>query len=287
MNESETTLPGLTGNIAALELGSPGGAPIVAIHGWLDNAASFVPLSRRMEAYRWIALDMPGHGKSDPRPPGCIYHFTDYVADLVHVVDYLGFEKCTFVAHSMGAGIAAMFAAAFPEKVDRLVLIDGIGPVSGEDDESLARFRKSMAFLSDGPGATERDYRSWEGLVRRRMEAGTIARESVETLLERGAYREGEKIIVRSDTRLKQHSPIYMSQGKVVAILSGISAPAKLILAEQGVVVSRPSTRERIAAVGDLEVVTVPGHHHVHLDDPGVVAREISEFLERGSGAAV
>ena len=59
------------------------GKPIVlALHGWLDNANSFVPISSYFEAYHFIALDWPGHGHSDHRPSGCDYQQLDYVDDL-------------------------------------------------------------------------------------------------------------------------------------------------------------------------------------------------------------
>ena len=74
-----------------------------------------------------------------------------------------------------------------------------------------------------------------------------------------------------------------MSQNKVLSILGGISCPALLVLAEQGLVHSRESTGQRINAVDNLEVANVPGAHHVHLDDPGVVAAELEKFLGQGA----
>ena len=275
----DLTFRGLTGDIAAVSFGNPRGMPLVAVHGWLDNAASFESLAQQIPDYNWLAVDLPGHGRSDHRPPGCIYHFTDYVADLHHVTQEIGNGPITLVGHSLGAGIAATFAAAYPGRVEKLVLIDGIGPISGEDDDSLAQLRKSMAHLESRENARPRIYPDWDFLVRRRMEAGDIARSSVETLLGRGAEQTQEGVRVLSDGRLKQHSPIYMSQKKVLSILGGIQCPTLLVLAEQGLVHSRESTPDRIAAVPNLRVVRVPGAHHVHLDDPGIVAAQMSDFL--------
>ncbi len=278
----EIKLDGLTGQIAALELGTASGLPIVAIHGWLDNAASFEPLARYLNQYRWICLDLPGHGRSDYRPDGCIYHFTDYVADLFSVVESLGLDRFILVGHSLGAGIASTFAAVFPGKVDRLVLIDGIGPLSGEDDDSLCQLRKSMAFLEIRNDNAARVYGSWDGLVSKRLQAGKINRNSAEMRLRRGTVREGETVTVLSDGRLKQQSPIYMSQDKVISILKGIRAPTRLILADQGLLVSHESTGARIDALQNLQVVKVRGGHHLHMDCPEEVAREIETFLTQG-----
>ena len=281
--ETETTIQGLTGKIAAIQSGSEGGFPVLCLHGWLDNASSFTPVCRSLPDHRWISIDLPGHGNSAHRPPGCIYHFTDYVADVYQVAKNLGFDRFSLVGHSLGAGIAATFAASFPACVNRLVLIDGIGPISGDDDDTLDQFRRSMAFLNEGETLQLSEYSSWDGLVDKRLHAGRINRSSVETLLRRGTFRQNGKIVVCSDPRLKQHSPVYMSQGKVLSILHGISAPTLLILARDGLVIPRKSTNRRIRAVPGMVVEEVEGHHHVHMDHPETVAPLIGRFLGTAS----
>ncbi len=279
MTGKEIVLRGLTGEVIALEFGAGDAMPIITLHGWLDNAASFIPLSQCLVDFRWINVDMPGHGKSAHRPVGAIYHFTDYVADLYTIIQSMKIDKCHLVGHSLGAGVAAMYAAVFPENVDRLVLIDGIGPITRDDDDSLVQFRKSMAFLKEGPLHNSRGYASWESVIDARMRAGNIKPESAELLLRRGANRVSDRVIVQSDKRLKQHSPIYMNQQKVVAILAGIEAPTLLVMASDGLVINRKTTAERIAAIKNLTTVTVEGFHHVHMDSPMRVAQEIDRFM--------
>ena len=281
MINKELQLAGLTGKMAGLAMGSQSGNPIVAIHGWLDNAASFEPLANELDRHHWICLDLPGHGKSEYRPPGSIYHFTDYVADVFCAIKSMQLEKFILVGHSLGAGIAATFAATFPDKVDRLVLIDGIGPISGEQDETLGQLKKSMAFLTKNRNNAPRIYSSWEGLVAKRLLAGQIEKSSAEILLRRGTRVEAEKITVLSDERLKQHSPIYMSQEKVISILNGITAPTQLIIAEQGLIGSRDSTRARIPAIKNLSVVRTPGGHHLHMDKAAEVGVIVESFLNQ------
>ncbi len=292
MTEKEIVLPGLTGEVIALDLGAEDGVPLVALHGWLDNAASFIPLAQCLEKFRWICIDMPGHGKSAHRPIGCIYHFTDYVADLHAIVREFAQEfaqefdsrKCNLIGHSLGAGVAAMFAAAFPDKVNRLVLIDGIGPIAGDDDDSLIQFRKSMEFLDQVPPdnvGNSHGYATWEELKSARLCAGTIERRSVEFLLRRGANWVGDRFVVRSDKRLKQCSPIYLSQEKVLALLRGIEAPTLLVMAKKGIIIEKKSTAKRIAAIKNITTATVEGYHHVHMDNPELVAPEIENFMAR------
>lgn len=279
MTTREIQLEGLTGPLAGLEAGAHDGSPLVCIHGWLDNAASFVPLAEQLPHYRWICIDLPGHGKSACRPSGAIYHYIDYLGDVYRALESLGLKRYTLMGHSLGAGIAAVYSAAFPEMVERLVMIDGIGPISHDSDNALKQLRESLHFLGRKNDAGPRFYPSWEQLVERRLAAGDISRKSVEILLGRGTVREGKGATVLSDDRLKQRSPLYMSQQKVVSLLKGIEARALLIIAEQGLIAERSSTRERVAAIRNLAQKTVAGAHHVHLDNPAVVAREIEKFL--------
>lgn len=137
-----------------------------------------------------------------------------------------------------------------------------------------------MAFLGKPPAAATRAYPDWPGLVRRRMAAGDIQQHSVEILLGRGTETRDDKVVVLSDGRLKQHSPIYMGQEKVLSILGGIEARTLLVIARDGLIGARQTTEERIQAVPDITVVRVDGAHHVHLDDPGPTADHLKTFLE-------
>jgi pimeloyl-ACP methyl ester carboxylesterase len=104
-----------------------GGAPLILIHGygaaiWLWEKQIDL-LSRR---YRVYALDLLGHGFSDrPRiaytPEAYIHFFGDFM-------DAIGVEKATLIGNSMGGGLAWSVAGLFPERVDKLILIDCIPP---------------------------------------------------------------------------------------------------------------------------------------------------------------
>ena len=99
---------------------------LVAVHGWLDNGASFLPLARcnRGRAL-WHLLDLPGHGHSQWAPAGQVYHFIDWIAYLAAYLDQNFQRPVTLVGHSMGAGIAPLLAVSRPDKVDSLILLDG------------------------------------------------------------------------------------------------------------------------------------------------------------------
>ena len=133
------------GQIATIETGSDAEhPPLLAFHGWLDNAASFVPLMEVLPEYHWIATDLAGHGRSDTRPGGNVRHFLSYVQDTWELMDILGHEKYHLVGHSLGSGIASIIAATWPERIEKLVLIDGMGPFSNKEEDLVSTLIRSF-----------------------------------------------------------------------------------------------------------------------------------------------
>ena len=79
----EVTLDTARGPLAALRGGDPSGPKLLCLHGWLDNAASFLPLAPHLAGFDWVALDLPGHGASSHRAPGYDYAFADWLHDVL------------------------------------------------------------------------------------------------------------------------------------------------------------------------------------------------------------
>jgi len=111
-------------------------SPVLMIHGWLDNALSFARLAPLLAKDRDVyAIDLAGHGQSGHRPPGQGYALTDYIADLAELVETYfspdsGYAQPNLVGHSLGGIIALFYVAAFPKRVERLVMIDSLGPLT-------------------------------------------------------------------------------------------------------------------------------------------------------------
>ncbi len=113
-----------------LDWGGGDGAPLVVLmHGSRDHARSWDWTARalRREGWRVVAPDLRGHGDSDWSPDGA-YLSSYHLLDLADLIDALGAKTLAIVAHSFGGNISARYAATFPERVNRLVLVDGIGP---------------------------------------------------------------------------------------------------------------------------------------------------------------
>lgn len=104
--------------------------PVLLLHGYLDLARSFTVLIDALAAagHAVYAPDFRGHGDSDRAPEGSYYHFADYLADTVGVLDALSLERPHVVAHSMGGSVAVMLAGVCPTRVRSLALLEGVGP---------------------------------------------------------------------------------------------------------------------------------------------------------------
>jgi pimeloyl-ACP methyl ester carboxylesterase len=138
--ELELELPGL--KLAAREWGESSGLPVLALHGWLDNAGSFDKLAPLLTGCHVVALDSAGHGLSANRSIDSSYNIWQDVGDVADVADALGWTELNLLGHSRGAAIAALFAGTFPARARRLVLIEGGVPLLGHAEnaaEDLAR----------------------------------------------------------------------------------------------------------------------------------------------------
>jgi pimeloyl-ACP methyl ester carboxylesterase len=101
------------------------GTPLVMLHGFTGHAHTWDHAARALrDHYRVLALDQRGHGDSDWAP---LYGSRPMVEDVLHLLDALELERTVLMGLSMGGNVAYLFAAAHPERVERLVVLD-IGP---------------------------------------------------------------------------------------------------------------------------------------------------------------
>ncbi len=155
------------------------GKPVVLLHGWGGRVESFRPvfdfLRPRFKVY---ALDLPGFGRSDEPPVA--WGVGDYATVLADFLAGLGIEKAAVVAHSFGGRVALALAAHFPDRIDRLVLIDsaGIKPkrtLSYHLRVAAAKAARSLSVLGRGGRKVKeaiyaltgsKDYRETAGVMR-------------------------------------------------------------------------------------------------------------------------
>lgn len=276
------TLSGLTWPNSSEESSRP---PAILLHGWLDNAMSFARLAPLLAENTTVhAVDMAGHGHSGHRPPGYSYWLMDYVGDLSELVERHFPESERYpldlVGHSLGGIVCALYAAAFPERVRRLVMIDSLGALSRPARETIPQLRRALQKRRAGSAAPA-VYPDVQSAARIR-EGGLspLSPEAARTLVPRNMRTEAGGFIWRTDARLRHPTPLMMTEEQVGASLSAIQTPTLFVRAEEGLLVSRGGLDSRADLVPNLETVDVPGGHHCHLDgEVTPVAETINRFL--------
>ena len=276
--ERDIALPHM--RLRALVWGDEDAPPLLALHGWLDNAGSYTFLAPLLaDRWRVIALELPGHGHSDHLPAGMHYHFIDYVRAVLAAADVLELSKYCLLGHSLGAGIAALVAAATPERVERVLLIEGLGPIADDGHHTLRRFRDALTSLATGRSL--RAFPSVDHAISARTIASGLPATQARPIVERGLRETAEGWRWRSDPRLNRPSPLRLPEDQVRALLRGIEAPAALLLAEPATsYLPRAQMDERAACVGRIDVSTLHGGHHLHLEHPDAVAAWVRRHLD-------
>lgn len=119
---------------------------VLALHGWLDNSNTFKVLGPQLATigYHCVAIDHIGHGKSTHIGADSTYSTPSGVAYVNQVLESLGWEKANILGHSMGAGLGMLFAGTFPEKVEKLMLIEGLGPPTSDQDVTAKNLRRAI-----------------------------------------------------------------------------------------------------------------------------------------------
>lgn len=252
--------------VAAHLYGPENGQPVIALHGWLDNAATFSRLAPLLEDVRIVALDLPGHGHSDHRPLGAAYNIWDYAHDVLQTAEQFGWKRFSILGHSMGAIVSVLLAGAMPERIERLALIDGVIPYTGEADAAPQKFGESLQAMLVVDDKRKPVYVSFEQAVTARMRGvSAVSQEAAERLALRGLMPVPGGYTWRTDARLKLPSPMRLSRAHALAFVHRVACPASLILAEQGLM-TQPAMDALLQTL-PFEQHRLPGGHHLHLDD--------------------
>lgn len=279
----ELRLPAGRGEIAALRSGTPGGPKLLALHGWMDNAASFEPLFPHLASFDLVALDLPGHGASAHRQAGYDYVYGDWLHDVLDALDALGWARAHLLGHSMGATIASTLAAGAAERVDRLALIEGLGPLGGSAESAGTRLREALRARRALEARRDEGARlipTVAAAVAARLLATPMRPEDARRIVWRNLRAVDGGFVWRSDPRLRLPSSTRLPEPAIRAILAAIEAPTLLVAASPAPPWFTAEQRaERAASVRELRIEVVEGGHHLHMERADVVGRLLREFL--------
>jgi pimeloyl-ACP methyl ester carboxylesterase len=267
---------------------APGAPKVVLLHGWMDVSASFQfmvdALKRDWDVY---APDWRGYGLTDWGRSDC-YWFPDYIADLDFLLREIDSEKSiNLVGHSLGGNVAALYAGIRPQRVARLVNLEGFGMAPTRPEQAPQRYSRWLEELGDPPRL--RPYASFAALADRLQHNNErLSRERAEFLARHwGEEVKDKAVVLRGDPAHKIINPVLYRYEEARACWREVSAPVLWVDAAESETPKRlnmtaSELAERRAAFRNLRHVAVPdAGHMLHHDQPEALARLLEEFLAR------
>jgi pimeloyl-ACP methyl ester carboxylesterase len=267
--------------LAAREWGDAAGQPVIALHGWLDNAGSFDLLAPLLGGCHLIALDAAGHGLSDHRSADAGYNIWQDVGDVLEVASALGWQRFNLLGHSRGAAVATLFAGTFPDRVDRLLLLEGGLPILGEAADAPANLARVIERSRELSGRGGRIYASRAEAITERVNGFTpVTAEAAEILARRSLVEVAGGWQWQADQRLKAGSEFRLTREELIAFLVRVEAPTLCLMAEDSPFADRPGYRELLEMIAGIEIRRLPGRHHFHLETAATaIAASVTAFL--------
>lgn len=266
--------------LAGLAWGEQGQQPVLALHGWLDNAASFSQLAPRLENCHVVALDLTGHGHSDHRSADASYQIWDDLPEILGVMDALGWEQCHVIGHSRGAIIAGLLAAAFPERITRLVLLDAVSPEAIAAEDVARQMRRALLDKQRLGASESKIFASVEEAVHSRASRG-LPHAAARMLVMRNQRRCKGGVTWTTDARLHGASAVKLTDAQIRAVLESLTMPVLLMLAAD-----TPADRQDYLAeharslIRDIRIRKITGGHHFHMEKGAAeAAQAITTFL--------
>ena len=271
---------------AGLSWGDPSLPIALALHGWMDNAASFSRLGPLLKHRQLLALDLSGHGLSSHRSADATYQIWDDIPQLVSILDQLSCERVSLIGHSKGAAIAALLAVVLAARCDYLVMIDGLLPRALESEDAPQQLARFVRERQKYAARQERHFPSLAAFVEKRAQYGftednarVFAERSLESVLDGGMR-------LRNDPRLFGASAVKLDPVMCEQFYRAIKSPTLCILGEQGFFThdSGQHMRDDAAAnIPSFRSAILPGGHHLHLEAGAeLVALRVDSFLETG-----
>ncbi len=269
--------------------GREGAPKLFMVHGWMDVAASFQFVVDCLQGdWHVIAPDWRGFGESQ-RTASDTYWFADYVADLDLLLDhYAPGQAVNLLGHSMGGNVVGVYAGVRPDRVGKLINLEGFGLPTTTPDQAPRRLAKWLDALREPP--TLRSYSSRQGVAARLQKTNPRLTDARADFLSRhwAAENAAGEWEILGDPLHKQPGPLLYRVDEVMACWSAITAPVLWVEAEDTNMWQwmGPKEQARVEVdrrLGHLQRVSAcmlpDAGHMLHHDQPELLARLIEEFL--------
>jgi pimeloyl-ACP methyl ester carboxylesterase len=261
------------------------GEPVVLLHGGQDASATFQFMADCFERdWRILAPDWRGHGKSGRAPQS--YWFPDYLADLDAILEtLLPGRPAPLAGHSLGGNAACIYAGLRPERVSRVISLDGFGLPDRQPSDAPALMNRWLASWREPPPA-HKAYATLEAMAARLRRANPRldAAKSLFLAAELSERREDGSLVWAFDPRHRGPFAILHRKAEWMAHLAQVRAPALFVASDRPVPAAlgdEPGGLEaRAAAIPGAAFERIAGSsHNLHHDEPEKVAALVERFL--------
>ena len=281
------TIRGLRSHIR--HWGREGAPRLFMVHGWMDVSASFqFVVDCLQQDWHVIAPDWRGFGLSE-RTQSDTYWFADYVADLDAILDhYAPGEAVNLLGHSMGGNVVNIYAGVRPDRVRRLVNLEGFGMPATKPEDSPKRYAKWLDELREPP--VLRAYPSRAAVAARLQKTNPRLPDERAAFLSQhwAAPNDAGEWEILGDPQHKKPSPLLYHVEEVLACSRAITAPVMWVEAEDTNMWQWMGPKEQARAEVDRRLshlANVTAHmmpdagHMLHHDQPELLARMIEDFI--------
>ena len=260
--------------------------PLLLLHGGRDHCRSWDWVATELRRdFHIVAPDLRGHGDS-AWAVGSTYSMIDYVLDVAALLKTLDLFPMTIVAHSLGARVALQYAGIYPDRVARLVAIEGLGPPAAltKPTSAVTRMLQWVREMQMLARRHPKAYRSVDEAVARMQEANPhLTAEQARHLTVSGVIRhEDGTYSWKFDNFVRAVSPYLFNLEEAREIWSHIACPVLLVRGSESWAPD-PVAEGHASAFRDPRIVTIPGAGHwVHHDRLDVFLHEVRTFLALG-----
>ncbi|XP_059044997.1 serine hydrolase-like protein [Achroia grisella] len=288
--EKEWYIESPWGRIALIAWGDCFDPPVLLCHGQVDSAACFRPLVKLLPRnYYYIAMELPGNGKSDPVPPGLMMSAYEILYAIKTVADHFRWESFIYIAHSLGTLLGKLYSLTFPGRISRIIDLDPTAAYYTVAPEQMpawykhyftSYFDKYKKFISPKENAPKYTYEKAFSMMKKNR---GLTDEATKTALERILEPAGKGLVrFTFDQRAKLITLPPLPPSYLKVLYTSIRTPTLSILAEDSIQDGAYKMADFVF-VEDCErqysVKRVPGNHDVHVSYPERIAPHIVEFL--------
>jgi pimeloyl-ACP methyl ester carboxylesterase len=257
--------------------------PILLVHGGRDHCRSWDWVAADLRrSFHVIAPDLRGHGDS-AWAIGSTYSMIDYVLDLAALLKTIDLFPITIVAHSLGARIALQYAGIYPDRVAKLVAIEGLGPPAGltKSPSAVARMLQWLREMQALARRHPKPYATLDEAVTRMREANPhLSDEQARHLTVNGVIRhEDGTYSWKFDNFVRAVSPYLFNLDEAREFWTQVTCPVLLVRGTESWAPD-PEAEGHAAGFRDAQILNIEGAGHwAHHDRLDVFLRGVRGFL--------